>query len=65
MSHVIGHGHADNFTAFGVLHRHLLLFYQAPLPGYLLSVTIVMVDIQDSPSSDGCEKDWLDIGGVK
>uniref|UniRef100_H3C597 Zmp:0000001114 n=1 Tax=Tetraodon nigroviridis TaxID=99883 RepID=H3C597_TETNG len=38
---------------------------KAPLPGYLLSVTIVALDIQDSPSSDGCEKDWLDIGGVK
>ncbi|XP_056868687.1 suppressor of tumorigenicity 14 protein [Takifugu flavidus] len=38
---------------------------KAPLPGYLISMTIVMMDIQDSPSSDGCEKDWLDIGGVK
>lgn len=41
------------------------LLYQAPLPGYLISMTIVKMDIQDSPSSDGCEKDWLDIGGVK
>ncbi|XP_023660683.1 suppressor of tumorigenicity 14 protein homolog isoform X3 [Paramormyrops kingsleyae] len=38
---------------------------RTPLPGYLLSVTIVMLDIQDSPSSDGCEKDWLDINGIK
>lgn len=44
---------------------HLWLLYQAPLPGYLISMTIVTMDIQDSPSSDGCEKDWLDIGGVK
>lgn len=65
VSHVTGRGHADNFIAFGVLHRHLPLLHQAPLPGYLLSVTIVAMDTQDSPSSDGCEKDWLDIGGVK
>ncbi|XP_037550026.1 suppressor of tumorigenicity 14 protein homolog [Nematolebias whitei] len=38
---------------------------RVPLPGYLISLTIVMMDIQESPSSDGCEKDWLDIGGVK
>ncbi|XP_016359176.1 suppressor of tumorigenicity 14 protein homolog isoform X1 [Sinocyclocheilus anshuiensis] len=38
---------------------------RAPLPGYLLSVTIVMLDIQDSPASSTCEKDWLEIGGVK
>ncbi|XP_029385524.1 uncharacterized protein LOC115061354 [Echeneis naucrates] len=38
---------------------------RAPLPGYLISLTIVMMDIQDSSASDGCEKDWLDIGGVK
>ncbi|KAF3836505.1 hypothetical protein F7725_029063 [Dissostichus mawsoni] len=37
---------------------------RAPLPGHLISMTIVMMDIQDA-SSDGCEKDWLDIGGVK
>ncbi|XP_037136104.1 suppressor of tumorigenicity 14 protein homolog isoform X3 [Syngnathus acus] len=36
---------------------------RAPLPGYLISVTMVMLDIQQS--SDGCEKDWLDVGGVK
>lgn len=68
VSHVTGHGHADNpiaCLAFGALHRHLPLFYQAPLPGYLLSVTIVTMDIQDSVPSDGCERDWLDIGGVK
>lgn len=41
------------------------LLYQAPLPGYLISMTIVKMDIQDSPSSDSCEKDWLNIGGVK
>ncbi|TRY78992.1 hypothetical protein DNTS_005026 [Danionella cerebrum] len=38
---------------------------RAPLPGYLLSITIVMLDIQDSPASSTCEKDWLEIGGVK
>ncbi|XP_028972182.2 suppressor of tumorigenicity 14 protein homolog [Esox lucius] len=38
---------------------------RAPLPGYLISMTIVTLDIQDSSLSDGCEKDWLDIGGVK
>ncbi|XP_019750466.1 suppressor of tumorigenicity 14 protein homolog isoform X2 [Hippocampus comes] len=36
---------------------------RAPLPGYLIAVTIVTLDIQQS--SDGCEKDWLDVGGVK
>lgn len=39
--------------------------FQAPLPGYLLSITIVMLDIQDSPTPSSCEKDWLEIGGVK
>ncbi|KAI4894139.1 hypothetical protein NFI96_011323 [Prochilodus magdalenae] len=38
---------------------------RAPLPGYLLSITIVMLDIQDSPTPSSCEKDWLEIGGVK
>ncbi|KAG9328083.1 hypothetical protein JZ751_016602, partial [Albula glossodonta] len=38
---------------------------RTPLPGYLLSVTIVMLDIQDSPSSDSCDKDWLDINGIR
>ncbi|XP_053716301.1 suppressor of tumorigenicity 14 protein homolog [Synchiropus splendidus] len=38
---------------------------RAPLPGYLISVTIVTIDIQESPSSDECEKDWLDVGGLK
>ncbi|XP_072306526.1 uncharacterized protein [Eucyclogobius newberryi] len=38
---------------------------RTPMPGYLISMTIVKFDIQDSSSSDGCEKDWLDIGGVK
>ncbi|XP_027025998.2 suppressor of tumorigenicity 14 protein homolog isoform X1 [Tachysurus fulvidraco] len=38
---------------------------RAPLPGYLLSITIVMLDIQDSPTTSSCEKDWLEIGGVK
>ncbi|XP_030622983.1 uncharacterized protein LOC115806430 [Chanos chanos] len=38
---------------------------RTPLPGYLLSITILMLDIQDSPTSSGCEKDWLEIGGVK
>lgn len=28
-------------------------------------MTIVAMDIQDSRSSDGCEKDWLDIGGIR
>lgn len=41
------------------------LLFQVPVPGYLISVTIVTLDIQDSPSSDGCEKDWLDIAGTK
>lgn len=51
----------------GLIHPFIILFFvdQAPLPGYLISVTIVSMDIQDSSSSDGCEKDWLDIGGVK
>ncbi|KAL4657282.1 suppressor of tumorigenicity 14 protein-like isoform X1 [Arapaima gigas] len=38
---------------------------RTPLPGYLLSVTIVILDIQESSSSDTCEKDWLDINGVR
>ncbi|KAF7668839.1 hypothetical protein LDENG_00279660 [Lucifuga dentata] len=38
---------------------------RAPLPGYLISMTIVTLDIHDLLSSDDCEKDWLDIGGVK
>ncbi|XP_022050813.2 suppressor of tumorigenicity 14 protein homolog isoform X1 [Acanthochromis polyacanthus] len=38
---------------------------RVPLPGYLISMTIVTIDIQDSSSSDGCEKDWLDVGGLK
>ncbi|XP_043961464.1 suppressor of tumorigenicity 14 protein [Gambusia affinis] len=38
---------------------------RVPVPGYLISMTIVTLDIQDSPSSDSCEKDWLDISGVK
>ncbi|XP_040023748.2 suppressor of tumorigenicity 14 protein homolog [Gasterosteus aculeatus] len=38
---------------------------RAPFPGYLISMTIVAMDIQDSRSSDGCEKDWLDIGGIR
>ncbi|CAL9697990.1 unnamed protein product [Knipowitschia caucasica] len=37
---------------------------RTPMPGYLISMTIVKFDIQDSSSSE-CEKDWLDIGGVK
>ncbi|XP_077409825.1 suppressor of tumorigenicity 14 protein isoform X2 [Vanacampus margaritifer] len=36
---------------------------RAPLPGYLISVTMMRLDIQQS--SDGCEKDWLDVGAVK
>lgn len=44
---------------------HSIILYQAPLPGYLISMTIVTMDIQDSSSSDSCEKDWLDIGGVR
>lgn len=43
----------------------LWFLFQAPLPGYLLSITIVMLDIQDSPTTSSCEKDWLEIGGVK
>ncbi|KAJ8413191.1 hypothetical protein AAFF_G00091870 [Aldrovandia affinis] len=38
---------------------------RTPFPGYLLSVTIVMLDIQDSSSSDSCDKDWLDINGIR
>ncbi|XP_042566190.1 suppressor of tumorigenicity 14 protein homolog [Clupea harengus] len=38
---------------------------RTPFPGYLLSITIVMLDIQDSPSSRACEKDWLEINGVR
>ncbi|XP_054606889.2 suppressor of tumorigenicity 14 protein homolog isoform X1 [Nothobranchius furzeri] len=38
---------------------------RVPVPGYLISLTIMTLDIQNSPSSDGCEKDWLDIGGMK
>ncbi|XP_028824944.1 suppressor of tumorigenicity 14 protein isoform X1 [Denticeps clupeoides] len=38
---------------------------RAPFPGYLLSITIVMLDIQDSPNSNTCEKDWLEINGVR
>ncbi|KAJ0059552.1 hypothetical protein NL108_001916, partial [Boleophthalmus pectinirostris] len=38
---------------------------RTPMPGYLISMTIVKFDIQDSSSSDGCENDWLDIGGIK
>ncbi|XP_076147284.1 suppressor of tumorigenicity 14 protein [Alosa pseudoharengus] len=38
---------------------------RTPFPGYLLSITIVMLDIQDSPATSGCEKDWLEINGVR
>ncbi|XP_054893854.1 suppressor of tumorigenicity 14 protein homolog [Poeciliopsis prolifica] len=38
---------------------------RVPVPGYLISMTIVTLDIQDSSSSDSCEKDWLDVAGVK
>ncbi|XP_069046900.1 transmembrane protease serine 9 [Lepisosteus oculatus] len=37
----------------------------APPRGYLLSVTVVVLDIQDSPASHHCDKDWLDINGVR
>ncbi|MBN3321672.1 ST14 protein, partial [Atractosteus spatula] len=37
----------------------------APARGYLLSVTVVVLDIQDSPASHHCDKDWLDINGVR
>ncbi|XP_063063576.1 suppressor of tumorigenicity 14 protein homolog [Engraulis encrasicolus] len=38
---------------------------RTPFPGYLLSITIVLLDIQDSPGSGACEKDWLEINGVR
>ncbi|TMS16176.1 Suppressor of tumorigenicity 14 protein-like protein [Larimichthys crocea] len=55
----------STFQCVNSFFCRLWLLYQAPLPGYLISMTIVTMDIQDSSSSDGCEKDWLDIGGVK
>ncbi|XP_066555060.1 suppressor of tumorigenicity 14 protein homolog [Amia ocellicauda] len=36
-----------------------------PAPGHLFSLTIAVLDIQDSPSSSSCERDWLDINGIK
>ncbi|XP_039601443.1 suppressor of tumorigenicity 14 protein homolog isoform X1 [Polypterus senegalus] len=38
---------------------------KAPVRGYLISLTIVFLDIQDSPTSNYCDKDWLDINGVR
>ncbi|MGH0175673.1 UNVERIFIED_CONTAM: hypothetical protein FKN15_071112 [Acipenser sinensis] len=37
---------------------------KAPLPGYLLSLTVVALDIQESPVSNTCDKDWLEINGI-
>lgn len=72
-NHIINHRKRLNpvfvslstFQHLNSLFCRLWFLYQVPLPGYLISMTIVTMDIQDSPSSDGCEKDWLDIGGVK
>lgn len=55
----------STFQHVNALVIHSLSLYQAPLPGYLISMTIVTMDIQESSSSDGCEKDWLDIAGIK
>ncbi|XP_041089081.1 suppressor of tumorigenicity 14 protein homolog [Polyodon spathula] len=38
---------------------------KAPLPGYLLSLTVVALDIQESPVSNTCDKDWLEINGIR
>ncbi|XP_053944348.1 transmembrane protease serine 7-like isoform X2 [Cuculus canorus] len=39
---------------------------RAPLPGYRLSLKILIIQIQEkSPGSSKCDKDWLEIDGVK
>ncbi|OWK54008.1 Transmembrane protease serine 7 [Lonchura striata] len=38
----------------------------APLPGYKLSIKILVIQIQEkSPGSSKCDKDWLEIDGVR
>ncbi|XP_019139510.2 transmembrane protease serine 7-like [Corvus cornix cornix] len=39
---------------------------KAPLPGYKLSLKILVIQIQEkSPGSSKCDKDWLEIDGVR
>nr|XP_002188242.5 suppressor of tumorigenicity 14 protein [Taeniopygia guttata] len=39
---------------------------KAPLPGYKLSIKILVIQIQEkSPGSSKCDKDWLEIDGVR
>ncbi|XP_040438988.1 suppressor of tumorigenicity 14 protein-like isoform X1 [Falco naumanni] len=39
---------------------------RAPLPGYKLSLKILIIQIQEkSPGSSKCDKDWLEIDGVR
>ncbi|KAM9019782.1 suppressor of tumorigenicity 14 protein-like [Ara ararauna] len=39
---------------------------RAPLPGYKLSLKILIMQIQEkSPGSSKCDKDWLEIDGVR
>ncbi|XP_065444828.1 suppressor of tumorigenicity 14 protein-like isoform X2 [Chrysemys picta bellii] len=39
---------------------------RAPLPGYKLSLKILVIQIQEkSPGSNKCDKDWLEIDGVR
>ncbi|XP_009504986.2 suppressor of tumorigenicity 14 protein [Phalacrocorax carbo] len=39
---------------------------RAPLPSYKLSLKILIIQIQDkSPGSSKCDKDWLEIDGVR
>ncbi|XP_019384134.1 PREDICTED: suppressor of tumorigenicity 14 protein-like [Crocodylus porosus] len=39
---------------------------RAPLPGYKLSLKILVIQIQEkSPGSSKCDKDWLEIDGVR
>ncbi|XP_061844671.1 suppressor of tumorigenicity 14 protein [Colius striatus] len=38
----------------------------APLPGYKLSLKILIIQIQEkSPGSSKCDKDWLEIDGIR
>ncbi|XP_009673347.2 suppressor of tumorigenicity 14 protein-like [Struthio camelus] len=39
---------------------------RAPLPGYKLSLKILVIEVQEkSPGSSKCDKDWLEIDGVR
>ncbi|XP_077673023.1 suppressor of tumorigenicity 14 protein homolog [Eretmochelys imbricata] len=39
---------------------------RAPLPGYKLSLKVLVIQIQEkSPGSNKCDKDWLEIDGVR